>query len=227
MPTVGSSRIRTAGSEISASAKRTRCACPPDSLCVRRSAISVRPTSSSASSSSSGSGYSDPIIASSSRGVTSRISAPDWSIAPTKPSATACCGDLPSSETVPLSGRSSPSSMSIVVDLPAPLGPSRATVSPAAIDSWIPRTACTTAPVARNDFPTPLSSTTAAGSVFELFRMPARCLSCAGIASVESPVGSPVRRLRARRGPRRRGLRGRRSRAWRTPCAGGSRSCAG
>ena len=33
--------------------------------------------------------------------------------------------------------------MSIVVDLPAPLGPSSATVSPTSIDTSMPRTACT------------------------------------------------------------------------------------
>ena len=86
---------------------------------------------------------------SSSRGVTSRISAPAWSIAPTIPRATASCGGPPISETLPLSGVMSPSSMSIVVDLPAPLGPSSATVSPGAIDTSMPRTARTTAPAVR------------------------------------------------------------------------------
>jgi hypothetical protein len=67
-------------------------------------------------------------------------------MAPTIPRATASFGGPPSSETVPLSGELSPSSMSIVVDFTAPLGPSSATVSPIAIDTSIPRTAGTTAP---------------------------------------------------------------------------------
>jgi hypothetical protein len=73
--------------------------------------------------------------------LTSRISAPAWSIAPTNPWATACFGGPSSSETVPLSGATRLSSMSIVVDLPAPLGPSNATVSPRVIDTSMPRTA--------------------------------------------------------------------------------------
>ena len=43
------------GSPTSASAKRTRCVSPPDSLCVRRSAMSSMPASSSTSSTASGS----------------------------------------------------------------------------------------------------------------------------------------------------------------------------
>ena len=53
---------------------------------------------------------------------------------PTTPAATASAGDMPNSETVPESGWVSPSTMSIVVDLPAPFGPSSATVSPGAIE---------------------------------------------------------------------------------------------
>ena len=45
--------------------------------------------------------------------------------------------------------------MSIVVDLPAPFGPSRATVSPAAIETSMPRTACTGPCGERNDFVRP------------------------------------------------------------------------
>ena len=59
------------------------------------------------------------------------------------PSAIASAGVMPNSETVPASGGNSPSTMSIVVDLPAPLGPSSATVSPGAIEMPTPRTACT------------------------------------------------------------------------------------
>ena len=62
---------------------------------------------------------------------------------PTTPALTASAGDMPNSETLPSSGRASPSIMSIVVDLPAPLGPSSATVSPPSMAMSIERTAWT------------------------------------------------------------------------------------
>ncbi len=86
-------------------------------------------------------GYSEAIIATSSRTDRSLISAPVCSMPPTAPWATACAGGRPNTDTLPSSGSSRPSSMSIVVDLPAPLGPSSATVSPAAICTSMPRTA--------------------------------------------------------------------------------------
>jgi hypothetical protein len=52
-------------------------------------------------------------------------------------------GDIPNSDTVPESGRVSPRTMSIVVVLPAPFGPNRATVSPGAIVRSSDRTART------------------------------------------------------------------------------------
>src|SRR5260370_1222365 len=57
--------------------------------------------------------------------------------------ATACVGGIPNSETLPESGRVRPSTMSIVVVLPAPFGPRNATVSPGAIIRSIERTART------------------------------------------------------------------------------------
>ena len=60
--------------------------------------------------------------------------------------------------TVPSSGGSSPSSMSIVVDFPAPFGPSRATVSPGAIEMSTPRTACTGPSAIVNVLRNPVSS---------------------------------------------------------------------
>ncbi len=48
--------------------------------------------------------------------------------------------------------------MSIVVDFPAPLGPSSATVSPPAIETSIPRTARTGPAGPRQDFTSPRSS---------------------------------------------------------------------
>ncbi len=53
------------------------------------------------------------------------------------------------------------------------------------------------------------------------------CPSRGPVASAGLPVESPVRQTRARRGRSARGRLGRRSAAWRTPCAGGSRSCVG
>ena len=124
-------------------AKRTRWVWPPESFCVRWSATSPRPVISSTSSTSNGAGYSDAIIAISSRTLRSRMSSPVWSIAPTAPAAIASCGLRPNSDTVPPSGGSRPSIMSIVVDFPAPLGPSSATVSPCSISTSTSRTAWT------------------------------------------------------------------------------------
>ena len=69
------------------------------------------------------------------------MSAPVCSIAPTLPAEIASRGDCPKRATLPWSGVCSPSSMSMVVDLPAPFGPSRATVSPASMVTSSSRTA--------------------------------------------------------------------------------------
>ena len=53
---VGSSRTSSSGSGTSASAKRTRWVCPPDSAVVRRSARSVRSARTSTSSTGIGAG---------------------------------------------------------------------------------------------------------------------------------------------------------------------------
>lgn len=79
----------------------------------------------------------------SSRTVTRGMALPSWSMAPTLPARTAVSGVPPNSRTVPASGGSRPSSMLRVVDFPAPLRPSSATVSPAAISSSSPSTART------------------------------------------------------------------------------------
>ena len=94
-------------------------------------------------------------MSSSSRTERSRISEPVWSIAPIAPCAMAPVGLRPKTLTVPPSGGSRPSSMSIVVDLPAPFGPSSATVSPARISTSMPRTACTGPAGAAKDFVSP------------------------------------------------------------------------
>ena len=89
----------------------------------------------------------------------SRSSEPVCSIAPTMPSAIAADGGRPKSAADPASACASPSSMSIVVDLPAPFGPSSATVSPGAIETSMPRTAWTGPVGERNDFSIPCSAT--------------------------------------------------------------------
>ena len=141
--TVGSSSTSRSGSGTSARAKRTFCVSPPDSLLVRRSARSARPASCSVSSTSSGVGNSDAIIATSSRTVTSRMASPIWSITPRRPAATASAGVIPKTDTSPASGVPRPSSRSTVVDLPAPFGPSSATVCPRGMARSTPSTACT------------------------------------------------------------------------------------
>ena len=55
---------------------------------------------------------------------------PSWSIAPTLACAAGDPGAAPNTSMRPASGAESPSSMEIVVVLPAPLGPSRASVWP-------------------------------------------------------------------------------------------------
>src|SRR6478736_5695449 len=52
-------------------------------------------------------------------------------------------GWRPRTSTAPLVGRESPSTMSMVVVLPAPFGPRKATISPGWISRSMPRTACT------------------------------------------------------------------------------------
>ncbi len=73
------------GSATRASAARTRCVCPPDNFCVRRSATSPIPVRAITSSTDIGCGYSEAIIATSSRTDRSRISEPVCSMAPIRP----------------------------------------------------------------------------------------------------------------------------------------------
>ena len=68
---------------------------------------------------------------------------PVCSIPPTRPACTASAGLMPNRLMVPASGRLSPRIMSMVVVLPAPFGPSRATTSPGAMWMSTPRTALT------------------------------------------------------------------------------------
>ena len=55
----------------------------------------------------------------------------------------ACRGSRPSTVALPVVGLDSPSTMSMVVVLPAPLGPRKATISPCWSSRSMPRTACT------------------------------------------------------------------------------------
>jgi hypothetical protein len=73
----------------------------------------------------------------------SRSTPPVWSIAPMRPACTARSGGPPKTATEPSSGCCRPRSMSTVVVLPAPFGPSRATVSPGCTETSTPRTAGT------------------------------------------------------------------------------------
>ena len=119
------------GSLTSAIAKRTRCVCPPESFCVRRSAMSVIPVSSSTSSTSNGvrverGHHRDELahreVADQRAGLEHRADRARVDGRLRRPSRTRTrCRRRASSR---------PSSMSIVVDLPAPFGPSSATVSP-------------------------------------------------------------------------------------------------
>src|SRR5947209_16352499 len=84
------------------------------------------------------------------------MTAPVCSIAPIAPAATAALGSRPKINALPASGGSRPSIMSIVVDLPAPFGPSRATVWPRGIETSMLRTASTAPRGVRNDFVRPL-----------------------------------------------------------------------
>ena len=63
--------------------------------------------------------------------------------AETRPRAIAWRGWSPSTSTVPDVGWESPSTMSMVVVLPAPLGPRKATISPGSRVRSMPRTAWT------------------------------------------------------------------------------------
>ena len=78
-----------------------------------------------------------------SRTVRSLSRPPVCITAATRPRAIALRGSIPNTSTVPLVGRESPSTMSMVVVLPAPLGPRNATISPGWISRSMPRTACT------------------------------------------------------------------------------------
>ena len=141
MAVVGSSSTISSDWPQMASANRTRWVWPPDSRSTRWSANWAMPARFSVVSTGSGLGCRLVTSVTSSRTVTSGISPPDCSMAPTRPDFTAWYGSEPNIVICPLVGLRSASSMSSEVDLPAPFGPSRATVSPARRSRFSPSTA--------------------------------------------------------------------------------------
>ena len=141
MAAVGSSSTISSDLPQMASANRTRWVWPPDRRSTRWSANWAMPARLSVVATGSGFGCSLVISSTSSRTVTSGISPPDWSMAPTRPDFTPWYGSSPNILIRPLVGLRSASSMSSEVDLPAPFGPSRATVSPARRSRVSPSTA--------------------------------------------------------------------------------------
>jgi hypothetical protein len=142
MAAVGSSSTISSDLPQMASANRTRWVWPPDRRSTRWSANWAMPARLSVAATGSGFGCSLVISSTSSRTVTSGISPPDWSIAPTRPDLTPVYGSSPNMRMRPPVGLRSASSMSSEVDLPAPFGPSRATVSPGRKSRVSPSTAC-------------------------------------------------------------------------------------
>ena len=143
MAAVGSSRMIRSGSPASANAKRARLASPPDSLLSFVDALSVRPATARSSPTGADRVYRRRASVTKSRTVVLGRNMSSCSIAPIRPSAIARAGVMPNNSTRPRSGGTSPSIRLIVVDLPAPFGPSSAIVSPLPIVRSIPRTAST------------------------------------------------------------------------------------
>ena len=138
---VGSSSTIRSLSPAIASANRTRCVWPPDSRSTRWSATDSMPARRSVVLTGTGLGCRPAISVTSSRTVTSGMSPPDWSMAPTWPDLTAWYGSLPNIRIFPAVGLRRASSMSSEVDLPAPFGPRSATVSPRRSSRLSPSTA--------------------------------------------------------------------------------------
>ena len=113
---------------------------------------------------------------------------PSWSIAPTRPRAAAAPGWAPSTRMLPESGGMRPRSIEIVVVLPAPFGPSRASVWPRSTARLRLSTA-STGPKLRLT----ASSTTAWGPSPSLGRPEVCCVMCHSVRGVPGPrVVKPV-----------------------------------
>ena len=127
----------------SARAKRSRWRSPPEHFLTLRVAIRVAPARSSASVTGMWRGWQAATMDTVSFTVRSASSPSVCSTAPTRPARTARWGEVPSTDRVPDVGSVNPSTMSRNVVLPAPLGPSRATISPRSTDRSTPSTART------------------------------------------------------------------------------------
>ena len=148
--TVGSSSTSSWGLPAMARANRTRWVWPPESRSARDGAMSPTCASSRTSAVGSGCGDNPRIRSMSSRTVIPPMTPPVCIIAPTYPASQARRGGIPHIRTVPASGVVRPSNMSIVVDLPAPFGPSRATTSPGVTTRSTPSTASVAPQLFRN-----------------------------------------------------------------------------
>ena len=143
MPVVGSSRSSRAGSESSAIANRSRCCSPPEHFATLRSAMVAIPALTSTSSTGRVSANRLAVYSTVSRTERSLSSPPVCMTAATSPRAIALRGSMPKTSADPDVGRESPRIMSMVVVLPAPLGPRNATTSPGSSTRSTPRTAWT------------------------------------------------------------------------------------
>ncbi len=152
---VGSSAKITVGRETSARAIATRCCCPPESSAGRWRRRSPRPTRSMTDSTHSASGF-VPAIWSGSRMFSSAVSVgsrlKNWKMNPmlwrrsnVSFLSLSSAISVPSIDTVPDVGRSSPARMCMSVDLPDPDGPMTAANWPAGTSSETPFSASTAA----------------------------------------------------------------------------------
>ena len=122
----------------------SRWAWPPERSSTRVSALSSSPTRSSQSSAAFvPTPYSEAKVWICSRAVSRSKNDDAWSCTPIRGSSAELRGqtDWPSTVTVPESGRRSPSMVSRVVVLPAPLGPRMPTNSPSPTSRLTPSTA--------------------------------------------------------------------------------------
>jgi hypothetical protein len=143
MPAVGSSRTSRSGSGRSDRANLSRCCSPPESFATLRRASAVKPARAITSSTGTVVRNVEAIIRTVSSTDRSRSRPPLCRTAETRPAATASRGPRPKMLAVPDVGLVRPSTMSSSVVLPAPLGPSRATTSPASTVRSTPATART------------------------------------------------------------------------------------
>ena len=145
MPAVGSSRNSSSGRPTSAIASDSRCCWPPDSRLTGMRAAPASPTSSSSSPTGQRvRGVAGEQLAAA-RTPGPRCNRRRRPAASPRPEDAAghrrATGSRPSTRTVPASGRRKPSQISMVVVLPAPLVPSRASSCPRGTVSEIPSTA--------------------------------------------------------------------------------------